>query len=61
MKTRLDSPIGPIMLAATSSGLTHACFESRPKSLHSAPEAKDPTARKHLDAACWALLVYFEG
>lgn len=61
MKTRIDSPIGPIVLAATSSGLTHACFESRPKSVHSAPEAKDPAARKHLDAACRALFEYFEG
>ncbi|MCZ6569405.1 MAG: methylated-DNA--[protein]-cysteine S-methyltransferase [Deltaproteobacteria bacterium] len=61
MKTRIDSPIGPIVLAATSSGLTHACFESRPQSVHSAPEAKDPDARKHLDAACQVLFEYFEG
>ncbi len=61
MKTQIDSPIGPIVLAATSSGLTHACFKSRSKSVHSAPKARDPATRKHLDAACRALFEYFEG
>ena len=61
MKTHIDTPIGPLVLAATSSGLTHACFASRPKSVHAAPESKHPAARKYLDAARRALFEYFEG
>jgi len=57
MNTHVATPIGPIVLAATPAGLTHAGFEDS----HPSHESGDPETQRHLDAGRQALLEYFDG
>jgi methylated-DNA-[protein]-cysteine S-methyltransferase len=56
----VDSPVGPIMLAATAAGLTHVQFASSTR-MPCVGSEMDASARRHLDATERALKEYFAG
>jgi methylated-DNA-[protein]-cysteine S-methyltransferase len=59
-KRAIDSPVGPIMLAATAAGLTHVQF-GRSTRIPWVGSETNEKARRHLDAAQRALEEYFAG
>lgn len=57
MHARLDSPVGPLSVAASAAGLTHVLFGARAE----ARGDGSAEAARHLEAACAQLEAYFAG